>query len=90
MDESPRESGRTVTLGHTKYRLGLGLDDPQAEAFAQFCEELFNSSVPLKLRADPHVEQEELLALGWVILARKLQQADEKLSLLLEQYRFDR
>ncbi len=86
----PRDSGISVTLGHTNYRISLNLDEKEAEAFAQFCEELFNSAVPSKLLKDPGVEQDELLALGWFILARKLQRTDEKLTLLLEQYHFER
>lgn len=87
----PRDSGISVTLGHTNYRIASrDLDEKETEAFAQFCEELFNSAVPSKLLKDPGVEQDVLLALGWFILARKLQQADEKLTLLLEQYHFER
>lgn len=79
MREQAREA--RITLGSKSYNLDTTLDREQFGKVETMCQNLYRHLAP----ANDH---EKRLVLGWMVMAYKLQQAEEKLSLLLEKYQF--
>ena len=79
MGDQPREA--RITLGSKSYNLDTSLDREQFNSVEAICQNLYK-------RLDPRRDHEKRLVLGWMVMAYKLQQAEEKLSLLLEEYQF--
>ncbi len=75
MEDKIREA--RVTLGTKTYVLRTALTAEQFNEIAAFSQKLFAS-------LDPKAEQEKRLLLGWMYMAYKLQQVEEKLSKSLE------
>ena len=79
MGERPREA--RITLGSKSYVLETALDRSKFNEIEAFCQNLYK-------KLDPDSDHERRLVLGWMVMAYKLQQAEEKLGLLLEKYTF--
>ncbi len=75
MEDKIREA--RVTLGSKTYVLRTALTAAQFDEIAAFSQKLFAS-------LDPKADQEKRLLLGWMYMAYKLQQVEEKLALSLK------
>ena len=79
MSDQSREA--RITLGSKSYNLDTSLDREQFNSVEAICQNLYK-------RLDPQMDHEKRLVLGWMVMAYKLQQAEEKLSLLLKEHPF--
>ena len=70
-----------ITLGSKSYTLETSLDRSRFSEIEAFCQALYKN-------LDSDSDHERRLVLGWMLMAYKLQQAEERLSLLLEKYQF--
>ncbi len=75
MEDKIREA--RVTLGTKTYVLRTALSAAQFNEIAAFSQKLFAS-------LDPKADQEKRLMLGWMYMAYKLQQVEEKLTTSLK------
>ncbi len=75
MEDKIREA--RVTLGTKTYVLRTALSAEQFNEIAAFSQKLFSS-------LDPKADQEKRLMLGWMYMAYKLQQIEQKLALSLK------
>lgn len=66
-----------VTLGNKTYLLTTALDRKTLDSIISFSQRLFASF-------DPTTDQEKRLLLGWMYMAYKLYQTEEKLRAVLE------
>ena len=79
MGERPREA--RLTLGSKSYAVETSLDREHFSQVEAICQSLYR-------RLDPRSDHEKRLVLGWMMMAYKLQQAEEKLGLLLKKHQF--
>ena len=79
MGERPREA--RLTLGSKSYAVETSLDREHFSQVESICQNLYR-------RLDPMSDHEKRLVLGWMMMAYKLQQTEEKLSLLLKKHQF--
>ena len=79
MGEEPREA--RLTLGSKSYSIETALDRESFSQIEAICQNLYR-------RLDPRSEHEKRLVLGWMMMAYKLQQTEQKLSLLLKEHQF--
>ena len=79
MGERPREA--RLALGSKSYAVETSLDREHFGQVEAICQNLYR-------RLDPRSDHEKRLVLGWMMMAYKLQQAEEKLSLLLKKHQF--
>lgn len=80
MGDQPREA--RITLGSKSYVLETSLPAEQFDQIDAVCQNLYR-------RLGTRNDHEKSLVLGWMFMAYKLVQTEEKLNRLLEKYRFD-
>lgn len=79
MGDQPREA--RITLGSKSYVLETALSVEQFSQIESVCQNLYR-------RLGTRSDHEKRLVLGWMLMAYKLVQTEEKLARLLDTYRF--